>query len=328
LTTDSDIAFMTAAIERAKLSRHEDGPPRPKVGAVLVNEGKELGSAHRGELALGDHAEFGLLDKKLTHDKVAGGTLYTTLEPCTVRNPEKIPCAERIASRRLRRVVIGMLDPNQLICGKGVRLLRSRGIDVDLFPSSLMAQVEDQNRDFIRHQESIGQFNVEIAKSKLINPRFEDDLARLDGSFKVEAIASSDTVFIIPGHTIFAEVLDRYTCGQLREAIDIHGQGHPFKRAIIVSAETWKYSNWLTEKCPAISIGGPGPNEITKEWLDAAKVKGVQPFPIGSGHVIYLSEPRPRAALYGPLAADTKAAVERYIADPRGLKEFLANCWR
>src|SRR5580700_8003167 len=104
---------MTAAIERAKLSRQEAGPPKPKVGAVLVNDGKELGRAHRGELALGDHAEFGLLEKKLAHDEVAGGTLYTTLEPCTVRNPKKIPCAERIASRRLARVVIGMLDPDQ-----------------------------------------------------------------------------------------------------------------------------------------------------------------------------------------------------------------------
>lgn len=319
---------MTAAIERAKLSRHEAGPPRPKVGALLVNGGKELGSAHRGELALGDHAEFDLLEGKLAHDKVAGGTLYTTLEPCTVRNPPKICCAERIASRRLARVVIGMLDPNQRICGKGIRLLRSRGIDVDLFPSNLMAQVEDQNRDFIRHQESIGQSNVEIAKSKLINPRFEDDLARLDGSFRVDAVATTDTVFVIAADTIVSELLDRCACGLLREEIDSNGRGHPFKRAIIVSAKIWKTTNWFTEKCPAISVGGPGPNEITKEWLETAKLKGVQPFPIGTGHGIYLSEPRPRAALYGPLAADTKAAVEGYIAEPRGLKEFLANCWR
>ncbi len=240
MTTDSDIGFMTAAIERAKLSRQEAGPPKPKVGAVLVNDGKELGTAHRGDLEPGDHAEFGLLDKKLAHDNVAGGTLYTTLEPCTgsVRDPKKVPCAERIASRRLARVVIGMLDPDQRICGKGIRFLRTHGIDVDLFPSTLMAQVEDQNREFIRDRERAAQLTVDAAKSKLINPRFEEDLARVGDSFKIDAIATTATVFIISGDTIVAELLDRYTCGQLREEIDSRGKGHPFKRAIIVSAET------------------------------------------------------------------------------------------
>ncbi len=330
MVTDSDIPFMIAAIERAKLSRQEAGPPRPKVGAVLVANGKELGKAHRGDLELGEHAEFGLLERKLAHDEVAGGTLYTTLEPCTVRNAPKVCCAARIVSRKLTRVVIGMLDPNQLICGRGIRYLRSHRIDVDLFPLDFMAQVEDQNRDFIRDQESAGQLVVDTAKLKLmfaINPRFHDDLMRLDRSFKIETIAGPETVFIVAGETIVSEVLDRYTCGLLREEIDSRSQGHPFKRALIVSAGSWKRDYWFTEKCPAISIGSEKANEVSKEWLEMARLKGINSFPLKTGFGIYLSEPRPRAVLAGRFASDTKAAVEKYIVEPRGLEEFLANCW-
>jgi pyrimidine deaminase RibD-like protein len=329
---NDDIQYIHKAIDRAKLCQQEGGRPRPKVGAVLVKEGIELGSAHRGELALGEHAEFGLLERKLAHDDVTGGTLYTTLEPCTARNAPKICCSKRIVSRRLKRVVIGMLDPDQRICGRGVRYLRDHGVDVDLFPSASMATVEDQNRDFTSDQERAATLVVEAAGMKLdfaINPRFRDDLLRLDKSFKIESIAGPQTIFIIAGETIVAEVLDRHTCGLLRQEIDSRSAGaHPFRRALIVSAKTWRDSSWFTEKCPAISVGGAPANEVSKVWLEAAGVKGIKPFPLGRGSGVYMSEPRPRVVLSGTSAEATKEAVERYIAGPRGLAEFLANSWR
>lgn len=70
-------------------------------------------------------------------------------------NHPKVACAERLVERRVARVVIGMLDPNQNICGRGVRLLRKAGIAVEFFPDQLMKQIEDQNRKFTRAQESI-----------------------------------------------------------------------------------------------------------------------------------------------------------------------------
>lgn len=148
---DEDRRFAAIAIEEARKSVAEDGRPHPRVGAVVVKDGKVLSTAHRGE-TLKSHAEYVALDDKLSDDLIAGATVYTTLEPCTTRNHPKIPCAQRLIDRKVRRVVIGMLDPNPEIRGRGDQLLSDAGIEVQLFPRDLRAQVEEMNRDFIRAQ--------------------------------------------------------------------------------------------------------------------------------------------------------------------------------
>lgn len=153
MTRDSELKYMRLAIREARRSQHEDEKPHPYVGVVVVRDGEVLASACRGDQAPGDHAEFGILEKKLKSDKIAGCTVYTTLEPCTTRNHPKVPCAERLIQRRVGRVVIGALDPDQRITGRGVLHLRRAGIAVDLFPPDLMAEVEELNRDFIRDHE-------------------------------------------------------------------------------------------------------------------------------------------------------------------------------
>lgn len=141
---------MERAIALARQCKSEPGRVSPKVGAVVARDGVVLGEAFRGELAPGDHAEFTLLETKLGDATLAGSTLFTTLEPCTMRNDPKLPCADRIIERRLRRVVIGILDPNDAILGRGVQRLRQAGIDVQSFDPDLMAEIEELNRDFAR----------------------------------------------------------------------------------------------------------------------------------------------------------------------------------
>jgi len=148
----NESTLMEKAIAEARQCIGKGKPTDPLVGAVVARDGVVLASSHRGELRAGEHAEYTALEKKLAAATVAGATVYTTLEPCTTRSPDKIPCAERLMGRKVKRVVIGMLDPNPNICGKGERLLRDHGIVVDRFPHDLIVQLEELNRDFVRAQ--------------------------------------------------------------------------------------------------------------------------------------------------------------------------------
>jgi len=150
-TVATDRYFAEMAIMEAMKSVPEDERPHPKVGAVVVKNGRVLSKAHRGEV-LKSHAEYIALDDKLSDDVVAGATVYTTLEPCTTRTHPKIPCAQRLVDRKIARVVIGMPDPNPDIRGRGDQLLSDAGIEIQLFPRDLRAQVEEMNREFIRSQ--------------------------------------------------------------------------------------------------------------------------------------------------------------------------------
>lgn len=149
----NDRKFARLAVDEAAKSVPEDRRVHPKVGVVVVKDGRVLATAHRGEIPQ-CHAEFIALEKKLADVSLSGATVYTTLEPCTTRTHPKIPCAARLTERKVSRVVIGMLDPDNRISGRGLRSLRKAGIVTDLFQHDLMTEIEELNRDFVRDRES------------------------------------------------------------------------------------------------------------------------------------------------------------------------------
>lgn len=151
---DLDRQCMELAVAEARKCKSEPGKKSPYVGAVLVRGAKILGKAYRGECKAGEHAEYTLLYGKFDEEDLSDAVLYTTLEPCTRRNPPKLPCVEHILARKILRVVIGMLDPNDVIRGRGILMLREAGIHVELFPPDLMRSLEGLNHAFIRDQKA------------------------------------------------------------------------------------------------------------------------------------------------------------------------------
>lgn len=122
----NDEKYMRLALEEAK--RGSGGVnPNPLVGAVIVRDGKVLSTGYHeryGEL----HAERNAL-AHLNGQSAEGATMYVTLEPCC-HHGHQPPCTDAIIEHKLARVVIGSRDPNPLVAGKGVKILRNAGIEV------------------------------------------------------------------------------------------------------------------------------------------------------------------------------------------------------
>ena len=142
---------MKLAIRKAKQSKAEkrgDGPP-PRVGAVIVADGELIAAASRGSRGSGAHAEFCCLDSISEQVDLTGATVYTTLEPCTYRSPNKIPCAERLIKAGVSTVYIGSYDPNPRVYRQGWRRLRDAGISLHDFPSDLRTRIHKLNIEFL-----------------------------------------------------------------------------------------------------------------------------------------------------------------------------------
>lgn len=102
--------------------------PNPMVGCVIVNDGKIISEGWHTAFGK-DHAErmaiLQLADKTVLKDS----TVYVNLEPCA-HFGKTPPCANLLIDHKVNRVVVGMTDPNQLVAGKGIAMLRENGIEV------------------------------------------------------------------------------------------------------------------------------------------------------------------------------------------------------
>jgi diaminohydroxyphosphoribosylaminopyrimidine deaminase/5-amino-6-(5-phosphoribosylamino)uracil reductase len=104
--------------------------PRPSVGAVLVRDGGILGGGHTQPGDGQPHAEvMALRQARENGADLRGATAYVTLEPCSHWGTTP-PCCDALIEAGVARVVIGVLDPNPLVSGRGVERMRAAGIEV------------------------------------------------------------------------------------------------------------------------------------------------------------------------------------------------------
>ncbi|NOU61151.1 bifunctional diaminohydroxyphosphoribosylaminopyrimidine deaminase/5-amino-6-(5-phosphoribosylamino)uracil reductase RibD [Marinifilum caeruleilacunae] len=139
--------YMHRAFELAKKGIGRVNP-NPLVGAVIVKDDKIIGEGYH-EFFGGPHAEVNaFLSAK---ESVEGATMYVTLEPCS-HYGKTPPCAEAIVKNKISKVVIGMLDPNPLVAGRGVKILEENGIEVNF--GYLCEELSDMNRTFLKFIQS------------------------------------------------------------------------------------------------------------------------------------------------------------------------------
>ena len=126
-TTDieQDRQYMKMALELAQKGMGFTAP-NPMVGAVIVKNGRIIGQGYHRKYG-GLHAEREAL--AVCTEEPEGASIYVTLEPCCHYGKQP-PCVNAILEAGIRRVIIGSSDPNPLVAGKGIRILKDHGIEV------------------------------------------------------------------------------------------------------------------------------------------------------------------------------------------------------
>ncbi len=126
MQNERDDYFMRLAFRQALRGRGRTSP-NPLVGAVIVKNDRVIATGYHGFFG-GPHSEVVALSK-LSGRRAIDTTLYVNLEPCCYHGKTP-PCTEAIKAAGIRRVVIGCIDPNPLVAGKGVKELINSGIEV------------------------------------------------------------------------------------------------------------------------------------------------------------------------------------------------------
>lgn len=120
--------YMRLAIEEAKKGEGFVNP-NPLVGAVIVKDGKILGTGYHKKYGE-NHAEINaILDAKKKNNNIENATIYINLEPCS-HYGKTPPCADAIIKNKFKRAVIGCLDSNIKVAGNGIKKLREAKIEV------------------------------------------------------------------------------------------------------------------------------------------------------------------------------------------------------
>jgi len=139
-----DRAWMQLAIREARKGLGRTSP-NPCVGAVVVKNNKLIATGYHRQAGT-PHAEVHAL--RAAGAKARGATIYVTLEPCnhTGKTP---PCTQAILASGIKRVVVGMLDPNPLVAGGGCKTLAAQGVEVA--QGILVEECRSLNRPFSKH---------------------------------------------------------------------------------------------------------------------------------------------------------------------------------
>ncbi len=141
---EKDLKFLNLTIDLA-LKAEGCTSPNPLVGAVIVKSDKIIAKGFHHQCGQA-HAEIEAIKK--AEKKANGSDLYLNLEPCS-HFGRTGPCTQAIIKAGIKRVIIGMKDPNPITCGKGIKILKKAGIKVEVCRNS--KPFEQINEIFIKY---------------------------------------------------------------------------------------------------------------------------------------------------------------------------------
>jgi diaminohydroxyphosphoribosylaminopyrimidine deaminase / 5-amino-6-(5-phosphoribosylamino)uracil reductase len=242
--------------------------PNPLVGSVIVKNFQIIGEGFHPK-AGEPHAEVFAL--RQAGADAAGATLYVNLEPCshTGRTP---PCAETIVAAGLKRVVVGMVDPNPLVAGRGIDRLRQAGIEVVVGVAE--ADCQQLNEAFVHrilHQQPFGMFKYamtldgKIASSSGHSQWITSPAARS----RVHQLRSACDAVIVGGNTVRRD----------NPQLTTHGvAGHnPLRVVMSRSLDLPIAANlWDTSIAPTVVFTQIGANPTVRSALQAQGVEVVE----------------------------------------------------
>lgn len=136
-----DVIYMEKALELAAKGRGYVNP-NPPVGAVIVKNGRVISQGYHREYGALHAEREAILNCK---EDMKGATIYVTLEPCC-HYGKTPPCTEIIIESGISKVVMGALDPNPKVAGKGMEILKSHGIEVEV--GLLKERCENMTKEF------------------------------------------------------------------------------------------------------------------------------------------------------------------------------------
>jgi len=138
--------YISRCIELGKLGIGNTYP-NPSVGCCLVVDDKIIGEGYTS-IAGGNHAEVNAINSVEDKSLLKLSTIYVTLEPCC-HHGKTPPCVDKIIANGIKKVVIGIKDPNPLVCGKGIEKLKENGVEV--ISGVLKNECIEHHKRFLRY---------------------------------------------------------------------------------------------------------------------------------------------------------------------------------
>lgn len=339
--------------EALRLARKGEGyvSPNPMVGAVLVREGKIVARGYHRRFG-GAHAEAEALAGQ--GGNLRDAALYVNLEPCC-HHGKTPPCTDLITRLGVGRVVVGTLDPNPLVAGRGVTLLREAGVDVRV--GVLEGPCRQLNRVFFHWMEKglpwvtvkwaqslDGRIATRIGHSRWITSESSRKMAHrlralhdavLVGIGTVLADDPQLTVRLVRGRDPIRVVLDSRLQIPMESKVLGAGRGGP---------ETWVVTTRRADRNKATeleragvrlieSLHGPGGEVDLRDMLRSLALSGVSSVLVEGGARVITSFLKARLAhrlvcFVAPMVLGTGKSAVRSLDIVRVEEALRLDSWR